>query len=130
MLTTCIAHFFPLQIIVRHQIRTEYKIAFPHLYNSKPRNVHLTWYHNPNIVYINPDDPDLPAFYFDPLINPISHRHGSAVKQFEADLDDEVYNMHSILCILFFTVQRKSGLISRSALVSACIIRMCITQKH
>ena len=27
------------KIIVRHQIRTEYKIAFPHLYNSRPRSV-------------------------------------------------------------------------------------------
>jgi pre-mRNA-processing factor 8 len=30
-------------------------------------------------VYIKTEDPDLPAFYFDPLINPISHRH-AAVK--------------------------------------------------
>lgn len=27
------------------------------------------------MVYIKTEDPDLPAFYFDPLINPISHRH-------------------------------------------------------
>jgi len=27
------------KIIVRHPIRTEYKIAFPHLYNSRPRKV-------------------------------------------------------------------------------------------
>ena len=27
------------KIIVRHQIRTEYKIAFPQLYNSRPRSV-------------------------------------------------------------------------------------------
>ena len=27
------------KIIVRHQIRTEYKIAFPHLYNPRPRRV-------------------------------------------------------------------------------------------
>nr|CAD7443039.1 unnamed protein product [Timema bartmani] len=32
-------------------------------------------YHMPNVVYIKTEDPDLPAFYFDPLINPISHRH-------------------------------------------------------
>lgn len=32
-------------------------------------------YHTPNVVYIKTEDPDLPAFYFDPLINPISHRH-------------------------------------------------------
>lgn len=25
-------------------------------------------------MFIKTEDPDLPAFYFDPLINPISHR--------------------------------------------------------
>ena len=30
--------------------------------------------HMPKNVYIRTDDPDLPAFYFDPLINPISLR--------------------------------------------------------
>ncbi|KAH9911417.1 uncharacterized protein B0H18DRAFT_1128687, partial [Fomitopsis serialis] len=39
------------KVIIRQQIRTEYKN-----------------------VYIRTDDPDLPAFYFDPLINPISLR--------------------------------------------------------
>ena len=36
-------------------------------------------YHAPNVVYIKTEDPDLPAFYFDPLINPISHRHSLKV---------------------------------------------------
>lgn len=35
------------KIIVRHQIRTEYKIAFPHLYNNRPRRVELSPYHAP-----------------------------------------------------------------------------------
>lgn len=35
----------------------------------------ISRYHTPNVVYIKTEDPDLPAFYFDPLINPISHRH-------------------------------------------------------
>jgi pre-mRNA-processing factor 8 len=34
----------------------------------------LGWYHSPAVVYIRTEDPDLPAFYFDPLINPISSR--------------------------------------------------------
>merc|ERR1719484_232252 len=42
------------KIVIRHQIRTEYKVQFPYLY------------------YVKPDDPDLPAFYFDPVVNPIS----------------------------------------------------------
>ncbi|KAJ3320388.1 Pre-mRNA-processing-splicing factor 8 [Boothiomyces sp. JEL0866] len=62
------------KIIIRQPIRTEYKIAFPYLYNSMPRSVHLSWYHHPAVVYIRTDDPDLPAFHFDPVINPISSR--------------------------------------------------------
>ena len=30
------------KIIIRHQIRTEYKIAFPHLYNNRPRKVAMS----------------------------------------------------------------------------------------
>ncbi len=32
------------KIIIRQPIRTEYKIAFPYLYNNLPHYVHLTWY--------------------------------------------------------------------------------------
>ncbi|KAJ8927951.1 hypothetical protein NQ314_019584 [Rhamnusium bicolor] len=78
------------KIIIRQPIRTEYRIAFPYLYNNMPHFVHLSWYHTPNVVYIKTEDPDLPAFYFDPLINPISHRH--AVKSLEPlPEDDEEY---------------------------------------
>lgn len=75
------------KIIIRQPIRTEYKIAFPYLYNNLPHHVHLTWYHTPNVVFIKTEDPDLPAFYFDPLINPISHRH--SVKSQEPLPDDD-----------------------------------------
>ena len=59
------------KLLVRHPIRTEYKIAFPFLYNSRPRSAVLSTYHHPQLYYIKPEDPDLPAYYFDPLINPI-----------------------------------------------------------
>jgi len=59
------------KLIIRTQVRTEYRIAFPFLYNSRPRKVHLTVYHHPASVYIKTEDPELPAFYFDPIINPI-----------------------------------------------------------
>lgn len=79
------------KIIIRQPIRTEYRIAFPYLYNSYPFQVHLSWYHTPNVLFIKTEDPDLPAFYFDPLINPISQRH--TVKVPEAHIasfeDDE-----------------------------------------
>lgn len=41
-------------------------------------------YHTPNVVFIKTEDPDLPAFYFDPLINPISHRHSVKVDEYMA----------------------------------------------
>ncbi|KAJ1663232.1 Pre-mRNA-processing-splicing factor 8 [Coemansia sp. RSA 1813] len=80
------------KIIIRQPIRTEYKVAFPHLYNSLPRKVRVSPYHTPAVQYIRPDDPDLPAFYFDPVINPISMR--SLVSQFKDDarsVEDEVF---------------------------------------
>ncbi len=60
------------KIIIRHQIRSEYMIAFPYVYNSRPRGVHMAPYHYPTLYYIKAEDPDLPAFYFDPIINPVS----------------------------------------------------------
>lgn len=77
------------KIIIRQPVRTEYRIAFPYLYNNLPHYVHLSWYHAPNVVYIKTEDPDLPAFYFDPLINPISHRHSVKVNEPVFDDDDE-----------------------------------------
>uniref|UniRef100_T1GJN2 PRO8NT domain-containing protein n=1 Tax=Megaselia scalaris TaxID=36166 RepID=T1GJN2_MEGSC len=46
-------------------------------------------YHTPNVVYIKTEDPDLPAFYFDPLINPISHRHAIKVQEPVIDEDED-----------------------------------------
>jgi pre-mRNA-processing factor 8 len=59
------------KIIVRQQLRTEYRIAFPYLYNSRPRKVTMSPYHYQSICYVKADDPDLPAFYYDPIINPL-----------------------------------------------------------
>ncbi|XP_061716372.1 pre-mRNA-processing-splicing factor 8 [Cydia pomonella] len=77
------------KIIIRQPIRTEYRIAFPYLYNNLPHFVQLSWYHTPNVIYIKTEDPDLPAFYFDPLINPISHRH--SVKSLDPVPDEEEF---------------------------------------
>ncbi|OWM69620.1 pre-mRNA-processing-splicing factor 8A [Punica granatum] len=60
------------KLIIRSPLRTEYRIAFPHLYNNRPRKVKLCIYHTPMIMYIKAEDPDLPAFYYDPLIHPIT----------------------------------------------------------
>ena len=79
------------KIIIRSQIRTEYRIAFPYLYNSRPRKVHLSPYHYPSSCYINTTNPDLPAYYFDPVINPIpSYKSdGSSIEYDEEDFEDD-----------------------------------------
>lgn len=76
------------KIIVRHQIRTEYKVAFPFLYNSRPRKVVVQPYHTPLVCFIKAEDPDLPAFYFDPVVNPISAFRVEK-KQSEEEIDEE-----------------------------------------
>lgn len=73
------------KVIVRVPIRTEYRVAFPHLYNSRPRKVEISPYHTPSTVYARTDDPDLPAFYFDPIINPISMRNVSTLSSEHED---------------------------------------------
>jgi pre-mRNA-processing factor 8 len=75
------------KIIIRNQIRTEYKIAFPQLYNSRPRKVATIAYHHPPVVYIKQDDPEIPTFYFDPVINPISAYRTEGNKKFTTDID-------------------------------------------
>lgn len=78
------------KLIIRSPIRTEYKIAFPHLYNNRPRKVRLSVYHTPMVMYIKSEDPDLPAYYFDPLIHPIAFYKCSSAsdkKQIAADDD-------------------------------------------
>lgn len=77
------------KIIIRHQIRTEYKVAFPFLYNSRPRSVHVQPYHTPVLCYIKAEDPDLPAFYFDPIVNPISHFRANRVEKRKTEDDEE-----------------------------------------
>ncbi|KAJ6092613.1 hypothetical protein N7486_007902 [Penicillium sp. IBT 16267x] len=62
------------RIIFRAPIRTEYRVTFPFLYNTLPRSVKVAWYSHPQVVYVRTEDPNLPAFYFDPVINPISSR--------------------------------------------------------
>eukprot|EP00735_Rhodelphis_limneticus_P013308 TRINITY_DN692_c0_g1::TRINITY_DN692_c0_g1_i1::g.28748::m.28748 TRINITY_DN692_c0_g1::TRINITY_DN692_c0_g1_i1::g.28748 ORF type:complete len:2358 (+),score=811.76,sp/Q99PV0/PRP8_MOUSE/82.36/0.0,PROCN/PF08083.6/1.3e-219,PRP8_domainIV/PF12134.3/8.5e-126,U6-snRNA_bdg/PF10596.4/8.9e-94,PRO8NT/PF08082.6/6.6e-81,U5_2-snRNA_bdg/PF10597.4/3.6e-69,PROCT/PF08084.6/1.3e+04,PROCT/PF08084.6/1.4e-48,RRM_4/PF10598.4/1.8e-44,JAB/PF01398.16/9.6e-08,Lipocalin_3/PF12702.2/0.43 TRINITY_DN692_c0_g1_i1:123-7076(+) len=76
------------KLIIRHQIRTEYRIAFPHLYNSRPRSVHLSAYHYPAVCYIKSDDPDIPAYNFSPLINPIPYQKERRSREDDDEDDD------------------------------------------
>ena len=78
------------RIIFRAPIRTEYRVAFPFLYNSLPRSVKLAWYSHPQVVYVRAEDPSLPAFYFDPVINPISSR-SVAPKNITVSHEDQIF---------------------------------------
>ncbi|KAG9510461.1 Pre-mRNA-processing-splicing factor 8, partial [Fragariocoptes setiger] len=59
------------KIIIRHPIRSEYRIAFPYLYNNFTKYVHLCRYHSPSVLYVKSDDPEKGVYDWDPLINTI-----------------------------------------------------------
>lgn len=62
------------RIIFRIPIRTEYKVAFPQLYNSLPKSVQISWYADPINCYIKQEDIELDVFTFDETFNPITPR--------------------------------------------------------
>jgi len=80
------------RIIFRAPIRTEYRVSYPFLYNSLPRSIKLSWYSHPQNVYVRAEDPSLPAFYFDPIINPISSR-AVAPKNISISHEDLVFGV-------------------------------------
>lgn len=79
------------RIIYRRPIRTEYKVAFPQLYNSLPRSVVNSWYQYPQNVYVQTEDLELPAFYFHPSYEPISSRSISQYKTAFTSNEDEIF---------------------------------------
>ncbi|PSN65280.1 PROCN-domain-containing protein [Corynespora cassiicola Philippines] len=78
------------RIIFRNPIRTEYRVSFPFVYNSLPRSVRIGWFSHPLVVYHPSEDPNLPAFYFDADVNPISSR-AVAPKNLTVSHEDEVF---------------------------------------
>jgi pre-mRNA-processing factor 8 len=44
------------KLIIRQPIRTEYRIAFPHVYNARPRQVKLAPYHHVQSCFVGNDD--------------------------------------------------------------------------
>ncbi|KNC53021.1 pre-mRNA-processing-splicing factor 8 [Thecamonas trahens ATCC 50062] len=68
------------KIIIRRNMRNDYRVAFPHVYNSRPRAIAFPAYHYPASVYVPPTDPDLPAFTYDAAYHviPPARENGSA----------------------------------------------------
>ncbi|KAK3956927.1 NUC071 domain-containing protein [Pseudoneurospora amorphoporcata] len=83
------------RIIFRNPIRTECRVAYPHLYNALPRSVHLSVHSYPQVVYTRTEDYNLPAFYFDTSINPISSR-AVAPKNLTVSHEDELFGPGNI----------------------------------
>ncbi|KAH6625083.1 NUC071 domain-containing protein [Chaetomium sp. MPI-SDFR-AT-0129] len=83
------------RIIFRNPIRTECRVSYPYLYNALPRSVHLSWHSHPQVVYHRSEGPDLPAFYFDSNINPISSR-AVAPKNTTVSHEDELFGPGNI----------------------------------
>lgn len=59
------------KIIIRNYLRSEYKIAFPHLYNSRPRQIKNIVHSRPLMTYVSSEDESVPFFRFDSSINPM-----------------------------------------------------------
>jgi pre-mRNA-processing factor 8 len=78
------------RIIFRNQVRADFRVAYPYLYNSLPRSVHLSWHSHPQVVFAPEKEPDLPTFHFDRRINPISSRT-VAPKNVEISHEDELF---------------------------------------
>ncbi|KAI9147967.1 pre-mRNA-splicing factor spp42 [Paramyrothecium foliicola] len=78
------------RIIFRNPARTEFRVAYPYLYNSLPRSVHLCWHSRPQVVFDRPEKPDLPTFHFDGRFSPISSRT-VAPKNVELSHEDEIF---------------------------------------
>ena len=104
------------KIIIRNPIRTEYKIAYPYIYNDRTKHVAIPFYHYAASAFIKTDDPDQPAYYYDPIINPIpafiSEDSHSVV---EVDLEEDDFELcedfHPILSDApLFTPQTAEGI--------------------
>lgn len=80
------------KVILRKPIRTEYKVAFPHLYNSRPRKVRLAPYHFVMSSYAGDDDEeeeDLLAFETYPSqLNPIMRAKAGYRKDDDGEVDE------------------------------------------
>ena len=87
------------KIIIRNYIKTEYKIAYPFMYNNRPRKITLTVHSRPLLSYISNENPNVPVFNFDASLNMISHYKGeqknSKIK--EEVLEEEFLSINDIM---------------------------------
>jgi len=79
------------KIIIRHPIRSEYRIAFTHVYNSRPRKVVVGGggYHHPQLCYVGEDDEENEA-----VGNTCFHSYSSALNPI-LRVDERDYKLES-----------------------------------
>lgn len=82
------------RIIFRIPVKTEYKVAYPFLFNSFVKNVHVSWFHDSINSFIKDFQEDLdseetgkPAFFFHEKYNPIIPHKFSTARSEEKVLD-------------------------------------------
>lgn len=79
---------------MRHAVnKSEYKIAMPHLYNSRVRGVKVQKYQHQAMLYQKAEDLDSPAFSYESHINPISARHFADEDVVVFDDEDDGFKM-------------------------------------
>lgn len=61
------------KVIIRTPISTEYRVAYPFLYNNRPRKVSVAPFHRPSSSFVPLDSPDLPPF-ISSSVSPINLR--------------------------------------------------------
>lgn len=81
------------KIIFRNPIRSEYRVAFPYLYNSLVRSVSIPVYHSPPILFTKSEDPETPLFYFNSNYNQIKPKAETTNSYELIDFDIETGEM-------------------------------------
>ena len=65
------------KVIIRNYIRSEYKVAYPHLYNNRPRKVETLVHNRPLSLNISNDDENIPVYNFDSSLHPITSNNNN-----------------------------------------------------
>jgi pre-mRNA-processing factor 8 len=84
------------KIIIRQPIRTEYKIAFPHVYNSRPRKVSLAPYHHVQSNYVGNDDDEDGVMCFEAYpsqLNPIMRVEQTNYRVDFDEFQEDIYSL-------------------------------------
>nr|BAS01665.1 splicing factor PRP8 [Lotharella vacuolata] len=80
-------------VLFNYPIRTEYRIAYPYLYNSDVKNLNDSPYIYDNCVYIKSADKDVQGFFLDPCL----HKLRNILKKYQNNEDLKLKKNFKIL---------------------------------